>query len=254
MTEGDTLMVRIPEAIRVDVVQWAPAFEQLQLVIQWHVDAATHLYWEDKDHLSPFGRIIAWNHFDIAHSLSSASVQLHCGFLADALTVLRPAVEHMIDIQYFKRRPSELNRYESKLDELKVWLSETQHGFTPRDPKWSLRFQSAGKMCEYIEADYPTDHEQRLAYQWRLLSNIADHASPERHLINLKLPEFWINAIQQTDLTALMACHQIYNLVPEVRNMIEANDSLFSRFRTLRRDPMDLRAFAVGIADYQQQP
>ena len=55
--------------------------------------------------------IIVRNHVDIAHSLSSSHVLLQLGLLADAVTLLRPPVENMIDIQYLHRRPDEVDKY-----------------------------------------------------------------------------------------------------------------------------------------------
>ena len=55
--------------------------------------------------------IIVRNHVDIAHSLPSSHVLLQLGLLADAVTLLRPPVENMIDIQYLHRRPDEVDKY-----------------------------------------------------------------------------------------------------------------------------------------------
>ena len=55
--------------------------------------------------------IIARNHVDIAHSLSSCHVLIQLGLLADAVTLLRPPEENMIDIQYLHRRPDEVGKY-----------------------------------------------------------------------------------------------------------------------------------------------
>ena len=141
-------------------------------------------------HPSVLSNAISWNHFDIAHSLSSAYLQLHWGCLADALTVLRPAVENMIDIQYFRRWAGEFEKYKEKSEELLTWLSTARReGIFRRDPQQSLRFETAGKMCEYIVANSPNQYEERLAYQWQLLSNIADHVSLERHFYQFKVPQ-----------------------------------------------------------------
>lgn len=156
----------------------------------------------------------------------------------------------MIDIQYFSRWPEELRQHTAKLDQFMEWVAESQHGFTPRDPRLGLRFQTAGKMCERIEANDPNESERRLAYQWRLLSNVVGHASPERHLINLKFPDFRINAIDQTVLTASTACHQLYAAVPEIRELIDGDDSLAERFQNLRGESIGLR---VAYSDGQDR-
>ncbi len=238
MTNDDYLMIRIPGAIKHSLTTWLPKLQELWELIEWHGDAAVHLYWQNKSDLSRLAKIVSWNHFDIAHTLASAHVQLYCGFLVDALTVLRPAVEHMIDIQYFKRWPAELQQYQSKLDELMELLGQTQNRPIRRDPRQSGRFINAGKMCECIRNDEPTEHEERLIYQWSLLSNIAEHVSPERHLMNLKFPDVWINAIGQTDMTARIACHQLYYADAEINAMIEDHAPLVRRFKKLRREPI----------------
>lgn len=83
---GDYLMVSIPSALKPDLAQWGPALQTLWESVKWHVDAATYIHREPNRWSSPLGTLVARNHLDIAHSLSSAHIQLSCGLLADAMT------------------------------------------------------------------------------------------------------------------------------------------------------------------------
>ena len=168
----------------------------------------------------------------------SSHVLLQLGLLADALTLLRPSVENMIDIQYLHRQPDKVDEYDVKLNEFVEWLAGSQHRTIRRDPDWDLRFGSAGQMCRYIEENNPTEYEQRLGYQWRLLSNVAGHVTPERHLVNLKRPDDWINVVREVELTSRIAIHQLHDVEPQLMEMLASNELLTNRFRELPPAPI----------------
>ena len=89
MNDDDYLMVRIPGAVKPSLDTWLPKLNELWELIEWHGDAAVHVYLQEKADLSRLAKIVSWNHFDIAHSLASVHVQLQCGFLEPILITRR---------------------------------------------------------------------------------------------------------------------------------------------------------------------
>jgi hypothetical protein len=64
--------------------------------------------------LTDFQEIIIENQMEIRQGAYSAQVLIGCGALADALTVLPPAMENMLDIQYPKRWPRSVASFHAK--------------------------------------------------------------------------------------------------------------------------------------------
>ena len=151
------------------------------------------------------------NHFDIANGLSSAQVLISCGFLADALTVLRPAVEHLIDIRYLKRWPSEIDEYYGNTVAFFERFLEEGYTLDPEDLAKPFRFKNIKTVINQIGKQRDqSEAEEVMVVEWKWLSNLAQHSSAMRKMINRKTADDWQLAIRHVGWVSSLACEQLF--------------------------------------------
>ena len=218
------------------VESYWPWLTVLRQAVEWHYGALSTVQSRGRRDATPFQEIVIENHRDIAVSLYSAQVLIGCGSLADVLTVLRPAVEFMLDVQYLKRWPRHVSSYQDKALEYDRRLEEVGRVWQPRDPRLQLRFRSIGTIIKnLVEQDDYSPSEEWLVYQWNLFSNVAEHASPDRKHLNARSSEAWKNAILQFHNTVQLACHQLRTIDEDLADIIERDESLSADFQALWR-------------------
>ena len=232
--DGGYLSVWVPGFIKTVADHWALGLHELEKPIKWHLDAVTQILLSPSGNTGDFQQIVFTNHLDIAHGLSSAHVLVSCGFLADALTVLRPAVEHMIDIQYLKRWPREVAQYHSTFVEAYERSKEEDYIPEFRDFARPWRFKNISTVINHLSKQTDcSELEKVLAAQWKWLSNVAEHSSPMRKWINGKRDNEWGHVIEQIGYVASLACEQIYTSEVGLKATIDNDTALANGYKTL---------------------
>ena len=215
----------------------APRLGLLRRAVQWHDEALSAIRPNEGIRLSEFERIVIENHRDVAHGLYSAQILIRCGSLADTLTLLRPAVENMLDLQYLKRWPESMHSYYEKIDEFGEKLAKDPNPSQSRDPRLVLRFMGIGPVRHRIEEQPDCSaSEHAMIDQWYLLSNVAEHASPDRKALNRGTRQDWDNALGQFHNTLMLACEQLFTIDDGLHGKIEANGELVDKYRQITQE------------------
>ena len=229
------MQVWVPDFIKSDAESRADETREIRRLVQWHRDAWYSLRAEfsraDVSRIDPIHLITFNSHIDIAQSLTSAHILLKCGLLADALTVLRPAIEHMIDLQYLHRWPDEVSHYDTNAVE---FLLRIMNGDT--DPQWQdfakpFRFKNITTVVNHISKQKDiSEAEKAMIAQWQWLSNVAEHSSSMRVMLSRKLTTDWSHAIEHIGYAASLACEQIHTLNPDIGAVIDDTPGLPERY------------------------
>jgi hypothetical protein len=232
---GEYLQVWVPDFVKSDLELHNDEVSQIGHLVLWHREAAYTLRHEfsrvDLGDIAQSHLIVFNSHFDIAQSLSSASILLNCGLLADALTVLRPAVEHMIDLQYIRRYPDEAPHYDGKALAFLRRLLDEQAEPRMEDFARPFRFKNITTVVNHIDKSPDvSEMEKVMITQWRWLSNVAAHSSSMRVFMTRREATDWDHAVHHIGYTASLACEQIYNLDPDIRAIIDDSSGLTARY------------------------
>ena len=194
---------------------------------------AVHLSEAVDDDTSPLQHIVIANYREIALGLSNALTLLRTGSLADGLTLLRPALEYMLDIAYLRAWPSEVEAYERKVVEHNFAMVDGKP--VARDPTLRLRFINFKTMTKKIQTSPEcTDVDKQMVIQYNLLSNVVEHTSPERKVLSLQRPEDWENALGQFELAVFFVVNQIHSVDAGIAGIIKQNSDLSSELDHIR--------------------
>ena len=210
-----------------------PRFNLVRRAVGCLIRIAVHLSETVDNDTSTFQHIVIANYRDIALGLSNALTLLRIGSLADGLTLLRPALEYMLDIAYLRTRPCEVESYERKIAEHNATLVDGKPA--ARDPTLRLRFINFKTMTKKIQTSTEyTDVDKEMVTQYNLLSNVVEHTSPERKVLSLRRPEDWENALGQFVLAVFFAVNQIHGVDADLTAIIKQNCALSSEFDEIR--------------------
>ena len=182
---------------------------------------------------SAFQHIAIANYREIALGMSNAMILLRAGSLADSLTLLRPVLEYILDIAYLGMWPNEVASYERKVQEHNAKLINGEP--ISRDPNLRMRFINIKTMTEKILANPDcSDITKGIVNQFNLLSNVAEHTSPERKNLSLRRPRDWENVVGQFELAVFYAINQIDCVDAGLSSIIMSDRELFAEFEQLR--------------------
>ena len=231
---ADYLLSWVWGRTRFTVESLAPRLVIMRRAVQWHDGALSAIRPRGEIGFNEFHKIVIENHRDMAQGLYSGLILIRCGSLADALTLLRPAVENMLDLQYLKRWPESVGSYYAKVDEFDEQLAKDPNPSRSRDPHLVLRFMGIGLVRDRInEQPDCSASEHAMIDQWYLLSNVAEHASPDREALNRGMRQDWDNALGQFHTTLMLACGQLFTIDDDFVEIISSNEILTEEYKRL---------------------
>ena len=200
-----------------------PQIDYLRGLVECHRDAANYLKQNVTDETIKFQRIIILHHVSILILLKDAFSLLEGGSLAGSLILLRPAVEVMIEIQYFKRNPSEIAAYDAEVEKHN---KQTRIERQPIERSGSIRFKKIGKLMNALRTSEDlSELEDALIIQWELLSGLVSHVTPELHTIALTKPEWaWKMAFEALELVTRCAIDQVHNVDQALGHLIDQEE------------------------------
>ena len=208
-------------------------FDELRHATNYIVLAATHLGKHWPTNASDWHGIVITTYLEVARSIDDAFVMLKSGSLADSLTLIRPVIEYLLDVSFLKFYPGEVSSYEKKAREHNAELTKGLDA--PRDSNRRMRFKNISTMNERILKHTDcTDIQRGMVEQYNLLSNVADHTSPERKNLLLNRRQDWENAIGQLERATFYVVEQISTIDPMLYGIIEQDEELSSGLKVFR--------------------
>ena len=192
------------------------------------IRAAVHILSINEDNQakrSEFQHIVVANFREIAQGMSNAMIHLATGSLADSLTLLRPALEYMLDNAYLELYPEAVGSYHVEVIKHNASLVEGRP--IARNPKDQMRFMNASKMFRQVDVheDASADH-RKMVERWYLLSSVVEHTSPERKNLSLRRPTDWENTINEFEIATFLALNQICVVDDDLADVIEQDGEL----------------------------
>ena len=202
-----------------------PQIDYLRGLVECHRDTANHLQPNVTDDTTEFQHIIIFHHVSIAHFLLDAFSLLEMGSLASSLTLLRSAVEIMIEVQYLKRHPSEVATYYEKVEKHN---KQMQIEGKPIDRRKNLRFKTIGQLMKTLrKSGTLSEIEDALIAKWELLSGLVSHVTPELHTIAQARPEWaWKVAFGELEQVTGSAIDQVHNVDQALGHLIDQEEEL----------------------------
>ena len=190
-----------------------------------HKDTALHLRQGVTDDTTEFQHMVIFSHVSIAIFLSDTFSLLEGGSLAGSLTLLRSAVEMMIEIQYLKRHPSEVATYN---DEIEKHNQQMKKEGKPIERSGTLRSKTGGDLVKALKrSGNLSDFEKALIRTWVLLSGFVAHVTPELHTIAQARSEWvWKHVLEELDQVTKSAIDQIYNVDQALGHIIDQAEEL----------------------------
>ena len=214
--------------------EWRPQIDYLSDLVECHRDGAKYLIQRVTSDTTEFQNIVVFSHVSIAVFLKDALSLIQIGSLASSLLLYRPVVEILMEMQYLKRFPNEMESYYSKVEKLN---KQTAGGKTIARPKGSLRF----KKIEYIikslrihNKNNPNSYEKGLIERWQLLSNAAAHPSPELLSLSQQQREWdWRNILGELEGVTSSAIEQLFKIDKELKSLIDQEQDLNKKLTNL---------------------
>ena len=202
-----------------------PEIDYLRGLVECHRDTSNHLQKNVTDDTTEFQHKVIFHHVSIAHFLSDAFSLLEMGSLAGSLTLLRSAVEIMIEIQYLQRLPSEMATYYEKVEKHN---KQTRMEGKPIDRRRNLRFKKFGELMKTLRKSKDlSELEDALIAKWDLLSGLASHVTPELHTIAQARPEWaWKTALGELEQVTGNAIDQLRGVDQELSRLIYQEEEL----------------------------
>ena len=202
-----------------------PQIDYLRGLVECHGDTANHLQQNVTDDTTEFQHIVIFHHVSIAFFLKDAFSLLEMGSLASSLTLLRSAIEIMIEIQYLQRHPSEVATYDEKVEKHN---KQTQTEGKPIERRRNLRFKKIGELMKTLRKSGDlSELEDALIGKWDLLSGLASHVTPELHTIAQAKPEWaWKTAFGELEQVTGNAIDQVRGVDQELGRLIAQEEEL----------------------------
>ena len=208
-----------------------PQIDYLRDLVVSHRDTAIHLRQSVTDDTTEFQHIIIAHHVSIAHFLSDAFYLLQKGSLAGSMVLLRPVVEIMIEIQYLRRYPSEVGDYYCKVE--KHNEQTRKEGKPIERTRRNLRFETIQNLIKTLEnCGNPSEIEERLINQWKLLSAVASHVTPELlDIAQVRQDWAWENLLGELEKVTWDAIEQMHDADKALGHIIDQAQELKYRER-----------------------
>ena len=215
------------------VSHWLPQIDKLRGLMLLHRDATFHLCQNVTDDTIEFQHIIISHHVSLAVLLEDTFSLLEGGSLAGSLTLLRSAVEIMIEVQYLKRHPSEVATYYEKVEEHN---KQMQIEGKPIERRGNLRFKTIGQLMKTLrKSGTQSEIEDALIAKWELLSGFVSHVTPELHTIAQARPEWaWKAAFGELEQVTDCAIDQVHYVDQALGLLIDQAEEL--KFEERRRN------------------
>ena len=202
-----------------------PQIDYLRGLILLHREAAFHLRQNVTDDTTKFQSLVIFHHVSIAHFLSDAFSLLEMGSLASSLTLLRSAVEIMIEIQYLKRHPSEVETYDEKVEKHSKQMQIEGKSIERRG---NLRFKNFNTIMKTLrKSEDLSEIEDALIGKWDLFSGLVAHVTPELHTIAQAKPAWaWKTAFAELEQVTGCAIDQVHYIDQALGYLIDQEEEL----------------------------
>ena len=216
------LLTFISEGTKNELVDhWLPQIDHLRDLVVCHRDTALYLRQSVSGATTEFQHLVIAHHVSIAIFLSDAFCLLQMGSLASSLVLLRPVVEIMIEIQYLKKHPAEVGDYYHKVE--KNNIQPREEGKPIERTRRNLRFKPIESLIKTLEyGENPSDTDKKLVDQWKLLSTVASHVTPELlDIAQVRQDWGWKNLFGELEKVALDAIEQVYGVDQALGHLID---------------------------------